>query len=307
MTTIARRQVVGWGAIGLGAVALDGCGSLLPPATPRIDDVERSLVELDRVVLQLKSLEADPKQFGIRRDGADVASGRATCTRLLTTLCFMGTYRDVPETYWHKPDIERRLAETLPKIHNTIRAARNHLVELTAEEGARIDERLKSDPGLTMRILERVDDYAKQIQVPIEHRMYLRTATAELAGRFRWEGAKEVTSKLTTKYDRHLTARMSALGMQGDFADVEEPQPQPQPQVDTQTTPTPLRARFHTRAAPSEVHVVTCALDPTVTIDGTERPIPPRLGRVPMSAEGERASPERRASTRSRRSPHRAR
>src|SRR6202042_3006297 len=106
------------------------------------------------------------------------------------------------------------LAETLPKIYSTLRAARNHLVEMSNEEAADIDKELERDPNLTMRIMERVDDYAKQIHVPIEQRTYLRTATAQLAGRFRFEGTKEVTSKLTSKYDRNLSVRVSSLGMQ---------------------------------------------------------------------------------------------
>ncbi len=270
---------MGLGALGLGAIAIDGCGGFLPwgkTATLDADDVERLLRELDHVVLQLKALEADPTQFGIKKaTKAEADAAHATCIRLLTTLCFMGTYRDVPEALWRNPDIERRLAETLPKIYSTIRAARNHLVEMRNEEAADIDKELERDPGLTMRIMERVDDYAKQIHVPIEQRTYLRTATAQLAGRFRYEGTKEVTSKLTSKYDRNLSVRVSSLGMQ---ADVEAANA-----GDEKTTPTPLRVRFRTQANDDEIRAATCSQSPKVTLDGEVR-------RIVLDSDGIRCS-----------------
>src|SRR5213078_2351490 len=100
------------------------------------------------------------------------------------------------------------------------------------------------------------------IEVPIEERTYLRTATAQLAGRFRFEGTKEVKAKLTAKYDRTLATRKNELGFPvgaDPESDVENPQA------------TGLRARFHTRASASEVRTAACAIEPKVIVDGMER------------------------------------
>ncbi len=266
--TIGRRQVVGWGALGLGAVALDGCsgfpwGRTAPTASP--DEVDRLLSELDHVVHQLKKLEPDPASFGIKRRGPEVAQGSAMCIRMLTSLCFMGTYRDVPEALWRDPRVEQRLAETLPKIHATVTSARDLLVSVTDEQGSAIEKALKDDPNLTMRIMERVDDYAKQCHVPLEQRAYLRTATAQLAGRFRYEGSKEVTAKLTAKYDRTLASRKNELGLQAEVEPGGGDQKAPQP--------APVRARFRTRSPANEVHVATCSVESKVTLDGAERQV----------------------------------
>jgi hypothetical protein len=259
---------MGLGALGAGVVATGAC-NVLPwgkSAGPAPADVDRLLRELDVVVAQLKSLEPDVTRFGMKRVAATPA-GEAAVKQLLTTMCFMGTYRDVPEAMWHEPRVETRLADTLPLIHTTVEKARTYVAALSAEEGARIDKRLREDPDLTMRIMERVDDYAKQVHVPFEQRTYLRAATAQLAGRFRYEGTKEVTAKLAAKYARSLASRKSELGMdgEGDAQGGGE---------EHKTDFTPLRVQFHTHASSSDVHAVTCAVvAPTVTIEGAERPI----------------------------------
>lgn len=259
--TLGRRQVFGLGALGLGAVALDGCNVLPWARSPDGIDVEAMLRDLDKVVAQLGTIDPDAKSFGIK-PGARYDAGRATSTRLLTSLCFMGTYRHVPEAMWTEPRVEPRLAKTLPEIYDTIRAARGVLAELGDADYARIDKRLQREPELTMRIMERIDEYAGQIGVPIEQRTYLRTSTAQLSGRFRYEGTKEVVSKLAAKYDRNLKARKAEVGFPADEAPGGAP---------VQVPPPLPRRQFVTRAAPAKVREAACAIDPRVTVDGVER------------------------------------
>jgi hypothetical protein len=263
MTIAGRRQILGWGALGIGAMTLDGCDGVLPwgkaPAAPPAD-IHRLLAELDGVMLRLGSLDPRPERFGVRSGRPHVAEGKATCKRLLTTLCAMGTYRDVPEALWREPRVEEHLARTLPEVYATIRGARNHLAELTEDEAFTIEKRLKDDPELAMRVMERVDDYAKQIDVPLEQRTYLRTATVQLSGRYRYEGAKEVTSKLVAQYDRALAQRRGELGMMGD----------PDTGAGGATPESaPSRASFRTRAQAGKIYVATCGLEPKVTLDDT--------------------------------------
>jgi hypothetical protein len=265
--TIARRHFVGLGAASLGAVALDGCGGLFKTASaPRSDEIDRLLAQLDHVVAGLKSLEPDVKRFGIDPSTPKSDVGRAAAKRLLTTICCLGSYRDVPQAVWEEPRVAAHLGKTLPDINEAINKARAHLANLDAGEAARIDKKLKDDPNLTMRIMERVDEYANQIDVPFEQRTYLRTATAQIAGRFRYEGTKEVTSKLASQYQRMLTSRVNTLGMQGEVETGGEEEPK-------KTTPEPLRVQFRTRAQPKDVRAATCNLEPKVTLDGAERPI----------------------------------
>ena len=86
-----------------------------------------------------------------------------------------------------------------------------------------------------------------------------------MAGRFRFEGTKEVTSKLTTKYDRLLSARVAALGMQPDVhaADAAE----------EKTEPLPLRVVFKTHATDAKVRGVVCSLDARVKLEDGLRPV----------------------------------
>lgn len=293
--TVGRRQLVGWGALGLGAVALDGCGALLPwgksPAM-NADEVDRVLAELDGVVRNLEALEPDVTKFGMKGGGEHVAQGTAICTRLLTALCTLGTLRDVPRDFWKEPRVEARLAKAIPRIHASISTALGYLANIDDEEGARFDNRLKHDPDITTRILERVDEYAKQARVPFEQRTYLRTATTQLSWRMRYEGTKDVTTKLAAKYQRAVGTTLAAFAMPADDADdaggggadaSEESDAGADADADLDagasdaraeaSAPAPLRARFTTTATPSQVQTAVCSLHPRATVEGKTRQI----------------------------------
>ncbi len=227
---IGRRGVMGLGAVGLGGVAL-GCANGLPPQAPTAspEDVARLLADLDHVLGELQSLEVGSLRSSDQEE--------ALCLRLLRTLCLMGAYRDVPNSVWHEPQVEQRLAETLPRISATLSAARAHLVALMDTHGARIDDKLRSDSDVTMRILERIDEQAKRIDVPLEQRLHLRATTAQLSGRLRFEGAREVTTDLLAKYDRALASRKSVLGMVGDDTELPPAAVPPSPPVRTEPRP----------------------------------------------------------------------
>jgi hypothetical protein len=266
--TIGRRQVVGWGALGLGAFAMDGCGAFPWGKTPSsAQDVEPMLLELDRLLAQLETLEPDTRKFGITPGLPHEHEGRDAAIRLLTSVCCLGTYRDVPESVWEQPSVARRLARTLPEIRDTLAKARGHIASLTDEQAQKVDARFQKDPDMPMRIMERVDEYANKLHVPIEQRAYLRTATAQLSGKFRYEGTKEVTSKLLAKFDRAYAARKASLGMEGETEDAGGGG-----EV-KKTDPEPVRAQFKTRATPTDVHTATCDLKASVSIDGSDRPI----------------------------------
>lgn len=229
--TLRRRDLFGLGALGLGAVALEGCGTPVirrPGAAMTARDVDRMLDELDRVVAHLEALDADPTRFGIRGHSVEVAQGKQRCIALLTTLCFMGTYRDVPESVWREPHVAAHLARSLPRIKATIASARDHLAGMTEDEVATIERGLTHDPDLPMKIMERMDGYAKELDVPLEQRTYLRLTTAQLAARYRHEGIREVIGKLVSSYGRVLKTRMAEVGVEEDAverATVCAPQP----------------------------------------------------------------------------------
>jgi hypothetical protein len=268
--TIGRRQVVGLGVLGIGATALDGCGALPWGHTPSMDsgEAERLFSQLDHVLGKLQALEPDTRRFGIKPDNEFVPAGEATVKRLLTALCFLGTYRDIPDPLKKDPRIEARVMDAAMHVGPTVDMALRYLVQLPDDEMARIDAKLQKDERLTMRIMERVDDYAKQIDVPLEQRTYLRTATLQLAGRYRNEGIQEITAKLASKFQRTVDAKLNELGIpgdadsSGDAADAGAP-----PNV------LPIRAQFRTHATPNDVHIATCALAPRVTLEGNERQV----------------------------------
>ena len=213
--TIRRRDVFGLGALGAGALALEGCGGGFlsgAGASMSVDDVDRLLARVDLVVEKLGKLDADPKRFGIEGSGKDVAEGRERCLGLLTTLCFLGTYRELRDDVRHDPRVEAHLRKTMPRIQATLAGARAHLGAISDAELSSIEQRLLDEPDLTMRIMEQVDAYAKTIDVPFAQRTYLRVSTAELAARFRYDGATRAVSKLSRTFDRIASARAGTVG-----------------------------------------------------------------------------------------------
>jgi hypothetical protein len=210
------------GALGVGTLALEACGGSPaggPVVPPSASEIERRLAELDHVLRRLDALDSDVKSFGVRGEGAEITHGRARCLAMLTALCCLGTYRDVPAAVWQEPRVEAHLSRALPRIDATLGAARHHLATMSDEHLAAIDERLGRDPDLPMRIMERVDAYAKEIGVPLDQRTYLRVSTLQLASRYRDEGTKHVTRKLTAVYGRLLDARLAELGLEDDPAE----------------------------------------------------------------------------------------
>jgi hypothetical protein len=214
--TIGRRGVLGLGAIGLGLAALEGCGGgprPLPaaPGGPLPVPVDKLLADLDAVVRHLSALEAR-ETLGKGSNPNEPTRERRRTIALLSTLCFLGTYRELPEETWGDPRVEVHLAASMPRIQSALASARAHLAATTDAELTAIDARVQREPHLPMRVMERIDGYARDIDVPPDQRAYLRVSTVQLAARYRYEGTREVTRKLLSSYERLLAAKLTQLG-----------------------------------------------------------------------------------------------
>ncbi len=213
--TVGRRRIFELGALAAGSAAVEACSGARPVPIG-IDEVEHLLNEIDRVVGNVERLDADATRFGIHGGAAaaHVARGREHCLGLLTTLCFMGTYRDVSEATRDDPRVKAHLERTLPRIRSIVEGARAHLDGMTEEELDAIDQRLLRDSDLPMRIMEQVDDYAKEGNVPLNQRAYLRVSTAELSSRFRYQGVRSASRKLSSSFRRVESAAMAKVGVE---------------------------------------------------------------------------------------------
>lgn len=211
--TIDRRRLFGLGALGVGAAALEAC-AVPPTSPPSAREIERMLIELDLVLARLEAHDADPRRFGIRSNGVEIEAARQRCLALLRTLCFLGTYRDLPEEVWNEPGVAAHLERALPRIEATIAAAHEQLEALDEGEAQAIDDRLAREPDLPMHIVEIIDAQAKELGVPFEQRVMLRTSTAQLAHRYRWVGTREAARKIAGVYGRMLDTRLAELGIE---------------------------------------------------------------------------------------------
>lgn len=257
--TLDRRHLFGLGALGLGAAALEGCASTpSSPKAPSAREVEHMLVELDLVLARLEAHDADPARFGIHSRGAEIEGAQERCLALLRTLCFLGAYRDVPDEVWDDPGVAAHLERALPRIEATLAAAHEQLEALDPAEARAIDERLARDPDLPMHIMGIVDAQAKEIGVPLEQRISLRTTTAQIAHRYRSDGARRATQKTARVYCRMLDARLAEMG-------VDLPRPERSFAFDGSRTAAAGSAPLRTLIAAPAVAAPSAAVEPATS------------------------------------------
>lgn len=249
--------------MGLGATLLESCLALPFPQVPGSmskEDIERLLAKLDVTLAKLQASKPGGVPLGLAPKIAQ--KGHEPAKRLLGAMVLVGAYRELPQSTWTEPRVSGRLAEALPEVHDTISLARDHLLEFSDEERAKIDQKLRADPNLPMRVMEQIDDVAKQWDIPIEQRTVLRTTTAQLAWRMRTQGTKAVSEEVSFKWQRAVSRKSAMLGMQLEG----EGQPQ-------EEAPKFVRAKFHTNVAPDVLHRAACSLSAKVTLDGKEHPV----------------------------------
>jgi hypothetical protein len=145
-------------------------------------------------------------------------------------------------------------------------------VEAPHADYARIDEALRKDPSLPMRVMEQIDELAQRHDVPLEQRTYLRTTMTEMSWRFRNQRTKSVVDELVGKYDRAL-ARSPLMGMPaGDerpAADAEAPLPPGAPEP----LRAPIVAKAATQAEVQDIAKAVCSSSPSVRLGGERHPV----------------------------------
>ena len=259
-----RRDVLGLGALGLGAATLDGCAIFPWPQQPAPSerDLEKLLARLDATLEKMRTSDVSAARFGIGKiDATSDKEGHDAIGKIVAALHVIGTYRDIPESAHELEHVEKHFAEAMPEAFATITGSRDWIHRKSQDDFAKIDARFKRDPDMPMRIMERFDDLARTFEIPIEQRTYLRTATAQLAWRFRAQGTRAVIDDVVQKWDRATARQGALLGM-------------PQAQASDETLvppPAPLRVEFRTRATPRSIQQATCSLRPTVFVAGKDR------------------------------------
>jgi len=264
-----RRDVLGLGALGLGAATLDGCAIFPWPQRPPMSerDLEKILAELDARLEKIRGAKSTVHLVEIGKlDASAEDAGRDAVAKIVAALHVIGTYRDIPESARTLEHVEKHFAENVPEAFETIGGARDWIKQTARDDFAKLDRRLKRDPNAPMKIMERVDELGKELEIPIEQRAYLRTATAQLTSRFRDQGTRAVVDDVVQKWDRAIARQSALLGAPQEETHAQQPEPQA-------ITQEPVRVRYFTTASEQETHRATCLLRPTITIDDRERPV----------------------------------
>lgn len=283
---IDRRDAL-LGALGLSHIALDGCVKHdVPPAAPGLApaELEQKLADMDRVLLTLGSAKPSPETFGVvGAPRAKVEAAHEVITRAMRTMHVMGTLGELPPESQAHESVQRRVWRALPEVHETTMMIVDHLDQMSPEERKKIDERIKQDPDLTMRVVETMDENAQRLGISGTQRAKMRAAAAHLAWRLKNQGTGALVEDLVGKVDRVIARQGSDAELQRKVAArVAQAQlfgaPQDQPR-EAQEAPAPapradkLYARFRTNRSKAEVQREVCRLLAKIPYEGGTRPV----------------------------------
>ena len=251
----------------------------MPPVVASLTTADlETLAKMDLVVRGIRS----SKPNGLRYPHELVAKS-------LAAMHTVATFSELPRETQHHPEVQRRMWAALPDVDDATMSMADHLDALTSEERRRVDERVRKDESLPMKIVEQIDAEAKRRGVPDAHRLKMRTIATHVAWRLKSQGAGSLIDDLVGKVDRVVarhgadTELQRAIGAKVAEAQLfgyppggqteENPTAVPEEQPATG----PMRARFRTAAPRDAIQRVTCALQARVVVDGRQRPIDLRV------------------------------
>jgi hypothetical protein len=265
-----------------------------------------TLARMDVVVRGIRSAKPDPKLYGFPREDTLHATHELVA-KSLGAMHTVATLSELPQDTQRHPDVQRRLWASLPDVHDATMSMADRLDAMTAEERRRVDERIRKDDGLPMRIAEVLDGEAKARGIPDAHRFRMRTIATHIAWRLKTQGAGAVIDDLVGKVDRVIArhgvdaelqravaakvaeAQLFGFPPAGDPTDpTQAPLPVPtQAPVPTASSSAPpplvpdtsgaVRARFRTTAPRDAIQRIACSLQARVVIEGRQRPIDLRV------------------------------
>jgi hypothetical protein len=272
-------------------------GAIAPPVVPALTASDLDvLAKMDVVLRAVRTSKPDPARFDVaEKDPAKIAAAHDLVAKSLGAMHTMATFGALSQESQQHPDVQRRMWAALPDVHEATMGMTDQLDSVTAEERRKIDERLRKDPDLPMRIIERIDEQAKQSDIPHAQRLRMRTIATHLAWRLKTQGSGALIDELVGKVDRVIARHGADAELQRAVAaKVAEAQlfgfptePGENPQVEGAEETGPLRARFRTSATRDAVGRVACSLQAKIVVDGKQRPIDLRIDNQMCGAETE--------------------
>jgi len=224
-----RRDVLKVGA----AAALAGCAAetsrpaVPPPMTP--SEVDGVLAELDATLGRMRAGAPNPEVLlGAATDSLQMQRGHELVVKTFASMHLAATFRELPTDVQARPDVQERMWRAMPEMDDAMLSLTEVMQKLTPAERKALQQRLKDDPELGMRVVEKLDEQAKSVGVNAKRRTQMRAAAAHATWRMTHQSVDSLLDECIDKtrrvverngrdaeMQRAVAAKLTELGLFG--------------------------------------------------------------------------------------------
>ncbi len=182
-----RRDLLVGATVGAAATTLTGRSAEAALAPPKFDaaEVESALGRLDQRMASFQALDLLPPIANGEPTSAELGRSSELTRAALRTIYFTGALMELEEHQRYHPGVQLRIKRMAREMDASVGGMTDLLESLTPEDHRRLQATLKSDPGLGMRIGERLHKVATDDGFGFQRRVDLRLAFKDLSDRMR--------------------------------------------------------------------------------------------------------------------------
>ncbi len=219
------------------AATVAGCAGAPKPAVTvpplSAQEADAILADLDATLARLRSSPPATDVFlGANvPDSPRLRRGHELTTKALASMHVAATFRELPPEVQARPDVQERMWRAMPDMDDSMMSLTDFLEKLTPAERRALQARLRSEPDLGMKVVEKLDDHAKTAGLGAKRRSQMRAAAAHVSWRMQNQSVDALLDECVDKtrrvtehvgrdaeVQRAAAAKLTELGLFGPEA-----------------------------------------------------------------------------------------
>ncbi len=180
-----RRELLFGGAASVAVATAEASAATVPQ--PRFDAaaVEAALERIDQRMSSFKELDFSPRSASNPQE-EELFAARTRVTRAaLRTLYFTGAFMEFEEHERLHPAVQARMARMQPEMDDAVDGMATFLEALTPADHRKLQDELKRDPQLSLRVGEQLQQVATEDGMGFSRRVDLRLAIDDFTRRMK--------------------------------------------------------------------------------------------------------------------------
>lgn len=178
-----RRELLLGGAVALGTA--EAAAATANGLRFDADAVEARLAMIDRRMAFFRNLDVAPRPPATTEEEVLFGTRNKIAQASVRSLYFMGAFMELPEHERAHPGVQARMARLQPEMDEAVDGMAGYLETLTPDDLRGLQEEFKRDPGLGMRIGERLQEVAAEDGLGFNRRADIRMAIDDLSRRMK--------------------------------------------------------------------------------------------------------------------------